>query len=110
ATPLSDSWSDPVPPGVKQRIALVRALRHQPAAILFDDADQALDKEGYNRLYGLLGRLKGRSTIVLISEDANLLSLAARVFQLQDGRLHRAGISAAQRLASLADPSRNEVH
>jgi len=109
ATQLSDSWSDPIPPGVKQRIALVRALRHQPAAILFDDADQTLDKEGYNRLYGLLGRLKGRSTIVLITEDANLLSLADRVLHLQNAKLHNAGTSTAQQLALLTVPIEEEA-
>ncbi len=47
ATMLSGNASDPVPPGVKQRIALARVLRNMPAILLFDDADSALDKEGY---------------------------------------------------------------
>lgn len=86
-TPLNDGWADPVPPGVKQRIALARALRHNPSLVLFDDADQALDKEGYNRLFGFIGRLKRRATLIIVSQDANLLTLAERSFRLEDGTL-----------------------
>lgn len=89
-TQLSDSWSDPIPPGVKQRIAMARALRHQPAVILFDDADQALDKEGYNRLFGFIGGLRRRSTLVIVSQDENLLTLADRTLVLENGRLRGA--------------------
>lgn len=81
-TMLHDTGADPVPPGVKQRIALARALAARPSLLLFDDADRALDKEGYNRLFRLMGRLKGRTTLVIASEDRNLLSFADTVYAL----------------------------
>ena len=86
-TMLSDTAADPVPPGIKQRIALVRVLMNEPALLLFDDADRALDKEGYNRLFRLIGRLKGRCTLIMISHDQNLRSFADQFFHLENGAL-----------------------
>jgi ATP-binding cassette subfamily C protein LapB len=87
ATLLADTPADPIPPGVKQRIAIARVLRRQPSILLFDDADRNLDKEGYNRLFGLMGRLKGRTTVVLVTADQNLTSFADRTYRLADGKL-----------------------
>ncbi len=101
ATMLSDSAADPVPPGVKQRIVLARVLRHRPAVLMFDDADHALDKEGYNRLFRLIGRLKGRCSIVMVSHDQNLLSFADRGYVLEQGKLHETTHSDAQILSRL---------
>jgi ATP-binding cassette, subfamily C, bacterial LapB len=75
-TPLNDLPSDPVPPGVKQRIALARVFARNPAILLFENADRALDKEGYNLLFRQIGRMKGRTTILLATRDQNLLSFA----------------------------------
>lgn len=86
-TMLTGNAADPVPPGIKQRIALVRVLRNLPAILLFDDADRALDKEGYNRLFKMMGRFRGQYTILIVSQDQNLLSFANRSFYLQNGRL-----------------------
>lgn len=86
-TLLTDSASDPIPPGVKQRICLVRILMHQPSLLLFDDADRALDKEGYNLLFRMMGRLKGSCTLIMVSHDQNLLSFADHHYRLQDGML-----------------------
>lgn len=86
-TLLTDTAADPVPPGVKQRIALARVLAARPAVLLFDDADQALDKEGYNRLFRLMGRLKSTTTLVMVSHDQNLLSFADRHYRLENGML-----------------------
>lgn len=86
-TQLEGTASDPLPPGVKQRIALARVLKNEPAILLFDDADRALDKEGYNLLFKLMGSLKGSCTIVIVSHDQNLQSFADRTYQLEHGRL-----------------------
>ena len=101
-TILTDSQSDPVPPGVKQRIALTRALLNNPGILLFDDADRALDKEGYNKLFQLMGRLKGNCTLVIVSHDQNLLSFADRSYELQNGRLYTVSNNNSQRLSFLA--------
>ena len=86
-TQLEGSIADNVPPGLKQRIAVARVLACRPKIILFDHADRALDKEGYNQFYRLFGRLKGKATMVIVSSDQNLLRLADRQYQLEDKKL-----------------------
>lgn len=86
-TQLEGSTADPIPPGLKQRIAITRALAPKPKILLFDNADRALDKEGYNQVYKLLARLKGKVTMIVISEDRNIQRLAQREFVLSDSCL-----------------------
>jgi len=86
-TMLSDRVTDPIPPGIKQRIAIARILANKPRIILFNNADRGLDRNGYNCLFTLLGRLKSRTVQVIISDDHNILRLADREFSLSDGRL-----------------------
>ena len=86
-TKLEGSMSDPIPPGLKQRIAIARVLAPKPRVLLFDNADRALDKEGYNQLYRLLARLKGKVTMVIITDDRNILRLAQNEYVLTDGKL-----------------------
>jgi ATP-binding cassette subfamily C protein LapB len=100
-TRLEGSPSDPLPPGVKQRITLARVLRHKPALLLFDDADRALDKEGYNLLFRMIGAMKGGCTIVMVSHDQNLLSFADQFYQLQNGILQLTPATRAQNLSLL---------
>jgi ATP-binding cassette subfamily C protein LapB len=66
---------------------MVRVLAPKPRLIIFDNADRSLDRDGYNLVYNLLARLKGKATIILSSDDHNLTAQASRFFSLQDGRL-----------------------
>lgn len=86
-TMLEGTTADNIPPGLKQRIAMARVLACKPRIILFDHADRALDKEGYNQVYRLLGKLKGKATMIIVSSDRNLLRLAEKEYVLEDGEL-----------------------
>jgi len=86
-TRLTDNVTDPIPPGLKQRIAIARVLANKPRIILFDNADRGLDRHGYNLMFKLLGRLKPRTVMIIISDDRNILRLADREFFLHRGRL-----------------------
>ncbi len=86
-TVLEDTTADPLSPGLKQRLALIRALAQKPRVILFDQADRALDKAGYAQLHSLLGRLQNRVTMLLVTEDQNLQRLARQRFDLITGQL-----------------------
>lgn len=79
--------TDSIPPGLKQRIAMVRVLATKPRVILFDNADRSLDKDGYSMIYSLLARLKGKVSMILISDDLNIKSLASRHYMLEEGTL-----------------------
>lgn len=78
---------DTIPPGLRQRIAIARALAQKPRLILFHNADRALDRAGYNLLYSLLGQLKGRVTLIIITDDQNIMKLADTHYRLEGGKL-----------------------
>ncbi len=86
-TPLEGGNSDTLSPGLRQRIAIARILASKPRVILFYNADKALDKEGYNYMYRLMGRLRGRVSMVLVTNDHNIMHLADTHYDLRHGKL-----------------------
>lgn len=84
---LNGNATDTIPPGLKQRISMVRVLAPKPRIILFDNADRALDRDGYNLVYNLLARLIGKATLIISSDDYNLTSQASRFFKIEKGIL-----------------------
>lgn len=86
-TILTDNVTDPIPPGLKQRIAIARVLANKPRVLLFDNADRSLDKGGYNLIFTILGRLKRRTVLIIISDDRNILRLADKEYFIDNGNL-----------------------
>ena len=86
-TELDGNGAEVIPPGMRQRIAIARGLRHKPRLILFDQADRSLDREGYHQLFSLLARLKGRASMLIVTDDQNLMRLCDRRLHLHGGRL-----------------------
>ncbi len=80
--------SETLPGGVRQRIAIVRALADEPRVVLFDEGNNGLDHDSNDRLLELLRDIKGNSTLVLVSYQPSVLRLADRVYELRDGRFH----------------------
>lgn len=88
-TPVGTGSQDDLPAGLRQGIAMARALATKPKLLLFDDANSAFDSRSDARLKAVLQEIKGNATIVLVSHRPSLLSLADRIFLLQDGKLSR---------------------
>jgi len=86
-TILEGSNSDVVSPGLKQRIALVRALVCKPRIILFDNTYRALDKDGYNNIYRLLLKIKDKVALIIVSDDENLSKIAKKHYVIKDKKL-----------------------
>lgn len=86
-TLLFDGAADPITPGLKQRITIARVLINRPRLILFNSADKSLDKEGYNHVFRFLGKLQGQASMILVSNDRNILHLAQDEYILKDGKL-----------------------
>ncbi len=86
-TVVGDGAGDKLPKGIKQRIAIARALVDKPRILLFDEANAAMDSAGDNTLRTLLERLKGRVTLVLVTPRPSMLNLSDRIFDIADGKL-----------------------
>lgn len=85
-TRLADG-STVVSSGTAQLITITRALVSQPRVLLFDEANIYLDAANDRALAGLLRRLAGHCTIVLVSDRPSTLALARQCYRLADGRL-----------------------
>nr|WP_269751244.1 ABC transporter ATP-binding protein [Acuticoccus mangrovi] len=75
--------------GEKQRVAVARALLHEPAYVFADEPTASLDRESGLRVAELLRDLvvrKGR-LLVLVSHDERLTPFADRVLSMEDGRI-----------------------
>jgi ATP-binding cassette subfamily C protein LapB len=86
-TRIGDGTVEALPNGVRQRIAMARALVGDPPIILFDDANGTLDQRSDDLLRDLLLRFKGNRTMVVISHRPSFLSLCDRCYRIAGGEL-----------------------
>ncbi|MEU8196580.1 ABC transporter ATP-binding protein [Microbispora amethystogenes] len=74
--------------GEQQRVALARALANQPRLLLADEPTGNLDSRNTRDVLRLLGRVHRQGqTIVLVTHDARVASMADRVVSLLDGQI-----------------------
>lgn len=74
--------------GQQQRVAIARALVTEPAVILADEPTGNLDSISSHEVLSLLRSLNGSGhTVIIITHDANVASIAGRVFTMNDGRV-----------------------
>ncbi len=80
--------------GQRQRLALARALLRKPRLLILDEPTSALDIDSENQIIQTLERLKGSTTIVLVSHRVNAIRCADMVYRLEGGRPHLLGTGA----------------
>ena len=74
--------------GEQQRVALARALANEPSLLLADEPTGNLDSRNTRDVLRLLGEVHSRGqTIVMVTHDARVASLADRVVSLLDGQI-----------------------
>jgi putative ABC transport system ATP-binding protein len=75
--------------GEQQRVAVVRALVHDPLVVLADEPTGNLDLDTGREVVALLDRLTRQSgkTLVMATHGAEVVGLADRVLHIQDGHL-----------------------
>jgi len=77
--------------GQQQRVAIARALVTDPDLILADEPTGNLDSGSSSEILDMLVRLNAAGrTIVLITHDTSVASVASRRFLMRDGRMHEA--------------------
>ncbi len=78
--------------GEKQRIALIRALLHNPRLLLLDEAFSSLDEENKNMLYNeiklVLQSYKGH-TIIVTHDYKEAMKLADEIYYLSENTLSK---------------------
>jgi molybdate transport system ATP-binding protein len=78
--------------GEKQRIALIRALLHNPRLLLLDEAFSSLDEENKNMLYieikSVLHSYKGH-TIIVTHDYKEAMKLADEIYYLSGNKLSK---------------------
>ncbi len=78
-------------PAFFQRIALARMFVRPWPILLFDEPGAHLDREGDEALMQALSRLKGSSTIVMVTARPSHMRLSDRVVVMQEGQISGQG-------------------
>jgi len=75
--------------GEQQRVAVARALISEPELVLADEPTGNLDSKTGAEIIELLTNLcvKGQTTLVIATHDANVAARAQRIVNLVDGRI-----------------------
>jgi len=82
--------------GQRQRIAIARALVHHPKLLILDEATAALDVDTEAAIWSTISKLRGHTTVVGISHQPALASVADRIYRIEHQRAVPVEISAPQ--------------
>lgn len=75
--------------GEQARVAIGRALAHEPVLLLADEPTAELDSKTSFKVMGMFRDLVDNSglTIVMTTHDVNIMGIADNVFTMEDGRV-----------------------
>jgi putative ABC transport system ATP-binding protein len=85
----ADSFPDVLSGGEQQRVAIVRALIHDPPIVLADEPTGNLDYETGKNVIDLLDRLvrRRKKTLIMATHSRELIGMADRILTLDGGNL-----------------------
>jgi len=85
----ADAWPDRLSGGEQQRVAVARALAHQPELILADEPTGNLDQETGGRVLALLEDLVRDSgtTLFMVTHSEEAAARADRILEIRGGAL-----------------------
>lgn len=77
--------------GERQRIGIARALYHDPAVLVLDEATSSLDAAAERGVMAAVESLHGRKTILIVSHRLTTVQQCDRLYRLVDGRVAAVG-------------------
>lgn len=85
----ADTFPDKLSGGEQQRIAIARALAHEPALVLADEPTGNLDEDTGRNVLNLLLELTrdAGKTLVMATHNPEIVPLADRVCRIHEGKL-----------------------
>lgn len=84
---LGTGGNETLPPGFRQRICIARAIARKPKILILEEANALLDQRADNLLRQGLEQLRGKMTIVFLSNRPSFLAVADQTYILKDGHL-----------------------
>ncbi len=86
-TRMNDQFQRRMADGMKQRFALARAYVKNAPIYLMDEPANNLDDEGDDLLRAKLAQLKGKSTVLMVTQRPSHMKMADRVVVIDQGRV-----------------------
>ncbi|MBF0105232.1 MAG: ABC transporter ATP-binding protein [Deltaproteobacteria bacterium] len=79
--------------GQVQRVGIARALYHNPAVLVLDEATSSLDTETERGVMEVVNALQGEKTIMIVAHRLSTVAYCDRLYRLADGRIVEEGKS-----------------
>ena len=83
---MSEGLSAELPSGLVQRIAIARAIARRPGLIILDEANGALDMRSDQMLIDGLRRMRGFTTILIITNRPSFAAISDQIWRIGAGR------------------------
>ena len=77
--------------GQCQRLVMARALLHDSAVYIFDEATSNIDAESENDIMEQIYQMKGKQTVLLISHRLANVTAADKIYVLEQGKIAEQG-------------------
>jgi ATP-binding cassette, subfamily B, bacterial PglK len=90
--------------GQLQRIAIARALYHDPAVLVLDEATSSLDVHTERGVMDAVRALHGEKTVIIVAHRLSTVAGCDRLFRLDDGTLVEQGdVASVLKLAAVEE-------
>ena len=73
--------------GQQQRVLLARAIISEPELLILDEPLSYVDKHFEQKIYNIIGRLAGHTTIILVSHEITTIASMANRHLIVDGEI-----------------------
>lgn len=89
-THRQNAFPDRLSGGEQQRVAILRAIAHNPTVLLADEPTGNLDEDTGHTVLNLLLELtrQAHKTLIMASHNPDIIPLADKVYRVKNGQLH----------------------